>query len=62
MTNDLIIWLAEMGVVILLFPVFVYFTMKYGTLGFLAAKRHFRKFHNKRKDQERGNTTTEGRT
>ncbi len=56
MSNDLLIWLAEMGMCILLFPVFVYFTMKYGTLGFLAAKRHFRKFH-KRKEEERGNET-----
>ncbi len=62
MSNDFLIWLAEMGMCILLFPIFVYFTMKYGTLGFLAAKRHFRKFHNKRKDHERGNTTTEDGT
>ena len=60
MINDSLLWLAEMGIAILLFPVFVYFTTKFGTMGFLAAKRHFRKFHTKRKDKERGKENVDG--
>ncbi len=56
MTTDWFLWPARVALVVLGLPVLVYFVVKFGTLGYLAAKKQFR---SKRKDKDNGHATTE---